>query len=163
MANNLPLREKVDLSGGSWTAWVRAMVPLAVQGNNFRPREDDQDGFICTNIRAALPNEAKHCGIYEWRAKGTLAHQPDYVVYVGSTCRKKPGSLGKRINEYLKHGSHKADLINDALRKRYVLLVRVKISKDRDDAETMENTLLESYNYAWNVRNNGQIRDILPQ
>ena len=32
----------------------------------------------------------------------------------------------------------------------------------RENAEAMENALLNTYDYAWNTRINGQIRNILP-
>ena len=140
-----------------WTDWVKAMVPQNAGGNNLKRRKGNHIGFICTNIRTAFP---KCCGIYEWRA---TRRRHNYVVYVGSTCRAKEGALRQRINEYCTNGSHKANLINDALNRGYELWVRVKVSdsNEEEDAENMENELLERYNYAWNVRNNA-IRNILP-
>ena len=167
MANLWRPREISDFQEDEdgWTDWFKAMVPPNAQGNNLQRRRGDQIGFICKDIKTAFPDEAEECGIYEWQAKGTLRNQPDYVVYVGSTCRGKPGALRQRISEYCTNGSHKADLINDALDRGYELWVRVKTSekkkKKKEDAEKMENELLEKYNYAWNVRNNA-IRNILP-
>lgn len=160
MADHRRPREFSRLPAQGWTVWFRAMVPLDDQGGNVEPRGDGQVGFICTNIRAAFSDEANRCGIYEWRVKGTLDHQPKYVVYVGSTCRGKAGALRRRIEEYCTNGSHKANLINGALQRGYELWVRVKTSNGREDAENMENELLERYNYAWNERKNG-IRHIL--
>ena len=53
--------------------------------------------------------------------------------------------------------------MNEALRKGYELWVRVKTSEGRNNAEDMENKLLEKYDYAWNIRKNGEleIRHIL--
>ena len=77
--------------------------------------------------------------------------------------RGNPGSLRAKILEYCNNGSHKEALINEALEKGYELWVRVKTSnQSRVSAEQMENELLETYDYAWNVRNNDAIRDILP-
>ena len=158
-------RETSHLSTEGWTDWVKAMVPPNVEGNNTNRRGANQVGSKCTDIKSAFPDEAEKCGIYEWKAKGTLLNQPTCVVYVGSTCRGKPGALRRRINEYCTNGSHKENLINEALNGGYELWVRVKASKKkkeiRKDAENMENELLEKYNYAWNVRNNA-IRNILP-
>ena len=162
-------RETSRLSLEGWSDWVKAMVPPNVKGNNTKRRGAGQVGSICTDIESAFPDEAEECGIYEWKAKGTLANQPIHVVYVGSTCRGKTGALRRRINEYCRNGSHKANLINGALNRGYELWVRVKTSKKKrkkkrkkkEDAENMENELLEKYNYAWNVRNNA-IRNILP-
>ena len=83
------------------------------------------------------------------------------VVYVGSTCRTKRGALRSRILEYCTNGSHKDDLINNALDDGYELCVRVKITRGRQAAEDEENDLLDQYDYAWNTRGNGEIRDIL--
>lgn len=165
MANVLRDREISRLQGSqaqNWTNWVKAMVPPNTKGNNLEARGQGQVGSICTNIRSAFPDKARNCGIYERRAKVTLDYQPNYIVYVGSTCRDKPGALRRRINEYCTDGSHKAKLMNEALTKRYELWVRVKTSEGRDNAEHMENKLLEKYDYAWNKRRNVEIRHILP-
>ena len=141
------------------------MVPPNSTGRNLEPRGENQVGFMCSSIRKAFPDKAQHCGIYEWRGKGTLDDQPNYVVYIGSTCRGKRGGLRRRILEYCTNGSHKKDLINDALGRGYELWVRVKTSgghASRKNAEDMENELLDKYDYAWNIRNNGGIRHILP-
>ena len=163
MANLWRPRETSNLTAElsrDWGEWVKAMVPPNDRGRNLERRGGDQVGFICTQIRTAFP---ECCGIYEWRATRTLRRRSHYVVYVGSTCRAKRGGLRKRINEYCTNGSHKENIINDALRRGYQLWVRVKTSrrKTKEDAENMENELLERYNYAWNVRNN-TIRNILP-
>lgn len=146
------------LEAKGWKHWVKAIVPR--KARRTEPRGDSQVGFMCTNIRSAIP--ARQCGIYEWRAKGKSARQPNYIVYVGSTCRGKPGALRRRIIEYCTDGSHKKDLMNEALRKGYELWVRVKTSRGTDNAQELENELLKKYDYAWNVRNNGKIRHILP-
>ena len=154
MAN---LRETSDDPVLGWQEWVKVMVPPNVGGNNINRRGANQVGSRCTDITTAFP---ECCGIYEWRA---TRRGRNYVVYVGSTCRGKEGALRQRINEYCTNGSHKENLINDALRRGYELWVRVKTSykKTKEHAEKMENELLERYNYAWNVRNNA-IRKILP-
>lgn len=85
-------------------------------------------------------------------------------LYLGSTCRAKPGELRGRIRDYLRNGSHKQDLMNDALLKEYELWVRIKPTRVRQklNAEKLENKVLAKYNYAWNKRNNGnRIRNIL--
>lgn len=95
------------------------------------------------------------CGIYEWRA--TQPDQPNTVVYVGSTCTRNAqfDLLSNRIFRYCKYGNHKRDLINDALSRGYELWVRVKYADNEKNAKQMENALLESYDYAWNKRQNG--------
>ena len=158
----LPWRERSHLPVAGWSDWERTMLPRQTVGYNLEPRGPNQAGFICSSIRNAFPDQAEHCGIYEWQARGTLPDQPNHVVYVGSTCSCKPGSLRGRILEYCRNGSHKDDLINDALRRGYELWVRVKSAGDRETAEDLENDLLDRYNYAWNVRCNGGLRCILP-
>ena len=128
-------------------------------------RGPGQDGFMCSSIKTAFPDQARHCGIYECGAKRPLLGQTKIrVVYVGSTCRVKPGALKSRIQSYCRDGSHKEDLINAALLKGYELWVRVKPTRANRklNAERMENRLLAKYDYAWNERNNGNsIRYIL--
>lgn len=164
-ANQRQYREHSHLSAAGWSNWEQAMVPIFRSGVD-EPRGPNQAGFMRSNIKNAFPDKGRHCGIYEWRAKGTKPHQPNHVVYVGSTCRDKPGALRRRILEYCANGSHKSDLINGALRKGYGLWVRVKIdggrNPSRENAEAMENALLNKYDYAWNTRINGQTRYILP-
>ena len=161
--NQRQAREGSHLPVAGWSNWELAMAPLPV---GFEPRGPNQPGMIFSGIRNAFPLQARHCGIYEWRAKGTLPHQPSHIVYLGSTCRTKPGALRGRILEYCANGSHKRHLSNDALCRGYELWVRVKIvegiNASRKNAESMENALLAWYDYAWNIRNNGQIRRILP-
>ena len=51
---------------------------------------------------------ANHCGIYEWRAKGTKRNQPTCVVYLESTCTQGSrywAKLGSRIRGYCSHGN----------------------------------------------------------
>ena len=122
-------------------------------------------GFIWRNIRAAFPDYGRHCGIYEWKAR--QAGRPNRaVVYVGSTCWDKPGALKGRILQYCTNGSHKRVLIDDALDRGYELWVRVRpvnVGSNRHTrAENEENELLARYDYAWNIRNNGEVRHILP-
>ena len=163
------LREHNDPPEAGWSGWEKAMVPAAAQNAgvyNLEQRGPNQVGFICSSIRNAFPYEAQHCGIYEWAAVGTLPDQPKRVIYIGSTCRSKPGALRGRILEYCNNGSHKKDFINYALNRGYALWVRVKVVEGLQlpgkDAEDMENQFLATYDYAWNIRNNGQIRNVLP-
>ena len=157
-------REENDLRGWyshHWTGWVKAMVQNS-GGDYVRARNRGEIGYMHRNIEGAFSdNVLNKCGIYEWKAKGTLDHQGDYVVYVGSTCRGR-GSLGQRIKEYCRDGSHKSHFINRALFQGYEFWVRVKVSADKDDSGEMENKLLDKYDYAWNKRLNGDIRDIPP-
>ena len=80
---------------------------------------------------------------------------------MGSTCREKSGHLVERISEYLTNGSHKKDLIDDALSKDYSIYLRYRESKTKEQSEDDENCLLDTFDYAWNKRMNGAIRNIL--
>ena len=132
------------------------MVPPDSNRKNLEPRGPGQVGYISSSIETALGNPAELCGIYEWRAKGTGRNQPNYIVYVGSTCVcRKPQKLRSRIILYCKYGNHKKDLINWALEGGYELWVRVKLASSERTAQSMENDLLRKYDYAWNKRRNG--------
>lgn len=116
------------------------------------------NGFMLVkNYKTSIPNYADGCGIYEWRAK---RNEEVAVVYIGSTCTKKSGSLRGRVKEYCKTGSHKGDFINEALKMGYQLQVRMKPASSKKVAEQLENQLLDEYDYAWNERCNG-MREIL--
>ena len=171
-------REKVSpdnvlVEGWDWTQWVLA-ITLGWQKYHFRSRVTNkyrQPGYKITKeeLMRRLGYESKCYGIYEWMARHTVTRK-EYVVYIGCTCRSKRGNLIDRIYEYCKTGSHKADLINSALKNGYEFLVRFKVSGDDSDtiqfnkciAEYDENTVLRFYDYAWNVRNVKQIDRNLP-
>ena len=163
-----PRRERISIPSKGWSVWKRAMVPpyyTAFSNLNLEPRGPNQVGFISSSIREAFSLLVPHCGIYEWGVKRPLLRQTKIsVVYVGSTCRAKPGALRGRIQSYCQDGSHKEDLINAALIEGYELWVRVKPTRANRklNAERMQNKLLAKYDYAWNERNNGNcIRNIL--
>ena len=97
------------------------------------------------------------------------------MVYVGCTCRQRNDrSLTDRLSEYARNGSHKADLIDRALRNGYEIWVRTKkvnlegqqrgqcgaptLDQKQGEAQRMENVLLAKYDYKWNIRRNGGIR-----
>ena len=156
-------REMSRLPRKGWSNWIKAMVPDYTAGKNLKRRRPNQIGFISSSIRKAFPRFAQLCGVYEWRAKRPLLGQhKNKVVYLGNTC--KPGALKGRIESYCRNGSHKADLMNDALLRGYELSVRFQPTRVRRkrNAERMERKLLSEYNYAWNKRNNGnRVRHIL--
>ena len=81
------------------------MVPPDAVGSKLKRRQN-KVGFYCLSIKDAFPDQAEHCGIYEWAAR-LPGEQNIRVVYVGSTCRSKRGSLRDRILEYCRNGSHK--------------------------------------------------------
>ena len=156
-----PRRERSRLPRKGWTIWTKAMVPYYTAGKNLERRGPNQVGFISPRIRYFFPQLARHCGIYEWGAKRP-GQRKNKVVYLGNTCN--PAALEGRIQGYCRNGSHKADLINDALLRGYELSVRFKTTSVRrkPNSVRMEKKLLSEYNYAWNKRHNGnRVRNIL--
>lgn len=88
------LREDKHLLTEGWSDWKRAMVPPETGGSNLERRRGNQVGLYCSSINNAFPNQAQYCGIYEWQAR--KSRRRNRVVYVGSTCRSKEGSLRDR-------------------------------------------------------------------
>ena len=131
-------------------------------------RGPDQDGYMWSDIDNELCEVGRLCGIYEFQARGTKNGQLESaVVYFGSTCPREADDgkclkLKSRIIRYCRYGNHKAHLINDALRRGYELWVRYnKTGGSAKKAKEWESDLLNKYDYAWNERSNGSIRDIL--
>lgn len=177
---DLPLREdriRVPLPGGKgkWSEWKKAMVPNETVDERTgaeltEERGPNQDGYMWSNIDDKLCKVGRLCGIYEFQAKGNPeeGQLESAVVYVGSTCPREEDNrlvchrLKSRIIRYCRYGNHKDVLINDALSRGYELWVRYKEAGSAVEAQEWENDLLNRYDYAWNVRNNGTIRVILP-
>lgn len=152
----------------NWSSWICAMVPNETQQTTnvaVVKRQNQHLGYrnaaLSTELEQEFEGGCAPCGIYEFAAilpgKRKLR-----VVYVGSTCVRNDRCpiLKNRIVDYTKHGNHKKDEINEALRRGYTLWVRFKPAQDKPEAMRMENELLDKYNYAWNVRNN-DVRPIL--
>ena len=127
------------------------MVPQATQQSQFstqRPngwRQESKE--ILTTAPGLYYDVGSGCGIYEWQArKVENCNETKIVLYIGSTSNvHHESSLKDRVKEYCTNGSHKADLINDALTKGYELWFRVKSAPDRQAAEDLENELLDRY------------------
>ena len=164
-----PFRETNNLvpfqGQGPWSQWMRAMVPTS-HGGYTENRGPGQPGYVWSNIRNVLNEVVGLCGIYEFQVRGTLPHHlQSAVVYVGSTCQRQADGgqchrLNSRIINYCRPGNHKADLINDALSRGMScgsVISRLGVEKEAQD---WENALLAAYNYAWNVRNNGNVRAV---
>ena len=87
MPRQKTLREDGRPKKEGWSDWSEAMVPFLLDDVNNRA--PDNHGYIVRDIERAFPDEARRCGIYEWKAE--KPGRRSVVVYVGSTCR---------INEY---------------------------------------------------------------
>lgn len=179
---DLKFRELNELQGdeaSGWSNWIIAMAAAGsprIQNRNFKIRQGiGQEGYRNNNLANELAQAGIGCcGIYEWCAVKYVSYQggriytSSRVVYVGCTCRRRSFPFGPRVFQrmrerivaYTKGGNHKKDLINAALRSGWELWVRFKHAEDEDAAKHMEDNLLRTYNYAWNIRNNG-VRPIL--
>ena len=164
MAERVERETVTDFDQTGWSTWRKMMVPTADgAGQDFKARPGDLPGYRLPpqEVMKKLGDDGDMCGTYEWRARRNQEGAQGRVVYVGSTCRGKRGSLSARINEYCQNGSHKNEEINGALENNYELWVHVKTCSQKITAENRENQLLAMYDYAWNIRNNGHMRDIL--
>ena len=149
-----------------WTPWAIVMRPQPT--HTYEARDEGREGFYRPNWARGedMAEAVDQCGIYELKIMDPEGKRSD-VVYVGCTCRGAGNnSLEQRIDEYLHHGSHKHEQIDAALLRGYTIHVRVKpCGRDYKNArralvQAMENILLTIYDYAWNARENGEIRDI---
>lgn len=165
------LRETSHLQAEGWSEWMFSMAPEKTKRRrtNLTERGNGRVGLKNVNLRDELKEQNENvenlCGIYEWRATRYGGSEPT-VVYVGSTCPGDHGQrqkMANRIVKYTTDGNHKAELINDALRKGYELWVRFKPANENKTklARCMENDLLDNYDYAWNIRQNVRVRNIL--
>ena len=118
-----PRCERNSLPSKGWSKWTRAMVPpCSTFSKKLQRRGPNQVGFVSSSLRKAFPHLTRHCGIYEWGARRQLPGETKIKpLNLGSTCRAKPGALGGRIHDYVRNGSHKENLMNDALRKGHEL------------------------------------------
>ncbi|XP_053397375.1 uncharacterized protein LOC128556398 [Mercenaria mercenaria] len=102
---------------GNWSEWIEIMSPIP-QGMFV---ERDGPGYRNTNVRRYIK---ENCGIYEL-ALGKSRYER-VAVYLGSTCRSE--NMFARINEYCRNGSHKSEIIDEALNQGYTIYVRYRQS-----------------------------------
>jgi Uri superfamily endonuclease len=104
--------------------------------------------------------DGQTASVYEFQARGS---GDPVVVYCGSTNKERGDkSTRQRMQQYLSNGAHKAWAIDDALNRDYEIWVRICRCPGMEVASQLENELLKSYDYAWNIRDNGgKIRQIL--
>ena len=151
-----------DTRARPWSEW-KEIISSSLSLSPHCCLRHGHKGSYSPSLEAELKKaEWDGCGVYElglMRKK----HGVDLAkaaFYVGSTCREGTDhSLGSRIFEYVRNGSHKADLIDAALDHRLTVYVRVIQTKGNDEARALEDELLTTYNYAWNDVKNGQIRE----
>ena len=148
-----------NVLGLPWSEWKELISPVLTSHCLQRP--GGHKGYYSPSLEAELNAEWKGCGVYELglRKGRSTCKLAIAGFYVGSTCREGTDhSLGSRIFEYVRNGSHKAELINAAVCRNLTMYVRVIQTKDNNKARELEQYLLAKYNYAWNDNNNGQIR-----
>lgn len=158
-----------------WTDWEKVLVPTRERG--FKRRHRDHFGYRKVNVTIPITN----CGVYEWRVEKE-EEDVDYVVYVGKSCGHIPflgetifcreanaGGMCRRHACYFRSGSHlydafdeKKDFFNTVLKNGGSMWLRVTNAGNNTEAERIESTLLQHYDYAWNMRSNGRRRYILP-
>jgi len=127
--------------------------------NNFLKRENGEHFFYKPVINFL---EDQTASVYEFQARGS---GPSQVVYCGSTCKERGDkTIRNRIQTYLSNGAHKADAIEDALNRDYEIWIRILPCPGMKMACELENELLRTADYAWNMRDNGgRIRSILKE
>ena len=157
---------RITRLGGKWSGWMEIAAPNIPVGGSSRKKIGQKDKSVLEDI-------PWNCGVYELKVDNG---DESYVVYIGSTCRKSDNrkkcsckgdkyrchkgescSLQLRITEYARNGSHKAELIDQAIEEGFSLYVRYCTSRN---PRILENKYLALYDYAWNERNNGQIRNV---
>jgi hypothetical protein len=145
------VQQLYPLQGGTsdWSTWRKVMVQGRNRGDGYTNRNNGHVGSY--RLAQDFPGRGV-CGIYEWMVR---RRPKEMVVYVGSSCNAGSTPLRGRILQYCRNGSHKANLINHALRSGYELHLRWKTFRDVEQSQEAENILLSKYNYAWNIRNNG--------
>lgn len=97
----------------------------------------DYDGPACYELGIGGPNG------------GNI--QPKYV---GETKNEK-----KRMSQDASNGSHKSDLIADALKKGWTLYYRAQALESKAAAKRMQDSLLAQYEYDWSDQLNGDDED----
>lgn len=83
---------------------------------------------------------------------------PDYdniiPVYVGETKNEK-----KRISKYVKGESHLSEIINDHLEMDFTLYYRAQAKSSKAEAKKMQDSLLNKFDYDWNIQLNTEEED----
>ncbi len=108
-----------------WTDWR-----LIARNGEWFPEALDWDGPACYELAIAGPRG------------GDLR-----TVYVGETVNEK-----KRVAAYARSGSHLADIISSHLRGGWCLYYRAQAMSSKAAAARMEDSLLDRYDYDWNLQ-----------
>jgi len=124
--------------------------------HNFMKRETGNHYFYKPALNFF---DGQGAAVYEFQLREHGKN--NLTVYVGSTYRSRGDtSPRQRIQQYLQNGAHKVELIEDALDKGMEIWVRIMKTSGMDQANEVENQLLDKYEYPWNARRNWGIRRI---
>jgi hypothetical protein len=112
---------------GEWTNWRKIADRTSWYDDAL-----DWDGPACYQLGIAGP-----------RGGGLR------IVYVGETVSER-----RRVIAYASHGSHLAEIIDWHLRQGWNLFYRAQLKKSKQAAVKMQNRLLATFEYDWNIQLN---------
>ncbi|XP_045160569.2 uncharacterized protein LOC123525524 [Mercenaria mercenaria] len=129
--NNLP---------GEWSKWSKIMKPGEVE-QDWEWRDEKFIGFKVKNLDGIFRDDY---GVFELAVEKP---DRDTIVHVGK------GKVLSELKKYCKintDGSYNSVQISDALAKRCSILVRYRDVQSKQDAEDVEQYLVDRYEYPWN-------------
>ena len=112
---------------GSWTKWRKI-----AERDEWYDDALDWDGPACYELAIAGP-----------RGGGLRA------VYVGETSNER-----RRVAAYARGASHLAAIVSDHLRRGWTLFYRARALHSKAVAVEMQNSMLASFEYDWNIQLN---------
>jgi hypothetical protein len=108
-----------------WTNWRR----LAERDYWF-DYEFVYDGPACYELGISRPN-----------------HRNIRPIYVGETINEK-----QCLTRYARHGSHLSKIIEERLKRGFILYYRAVAFQTKEQAKAMQDNLLTQYDYDWNLQ-----------
>jgi len=125
--------------------------------HNFMKR-DTGDHYFYKPALNFLDGQGAAVYVFQLREPG----KNPMTVYIGSTFRDRGDtSPRQRIQVYLQNGGRKEEMIEEALNNGMELWIRIsQDTKGMDEANKIENEMLDKYEYAWNARRNWGVRRI---
>ena len=108
-----------------WTNW-RLIADQSHWYDDFL----DWDGPACYELALGVP--------------GRIEPIP---MYVGETCNER-----QRLARHASNKSHLAELIESHLREGWLLFYRARVAPSKERAKLMQDNLLRTFEYEWNIR-----------
>ncbi|QDZ21670.1 GIY-YIG domain-containing protein [Chloropicon primus] len=135
-----------------WWVWRSSTWEVFLDGSQFRDFKSAKKGEASSTTKDLLPRP----GCYEF----ALAHPNDpskrFKVYVGYS-----SNIQKRHHlNYQRDGSHLLPQLERSLKEEYIVLRRVTYCQDAEKAKALESKLLRTYDYPWNLMENGGKRHV---